>query len=892
MAFVTARPASTQNNTLCRICHGQYLEELSVHKFCEKKRYGKDNEYSVIELEVDLCQGCCPPVWTTLGDAAAAICGRDSAKVYKLAFTTRQHSELLACAPVAAVVGAPDKVQNANVQMANLRGNSPGKQDGVIEDAVYKFAVCVLWPYVATLLTSGEANQASSYAGCLQRVLYNETNRRCRLRSVRHVDVVRTQALEKDSEEKKEFKSLGKSVTKDELRSIFVELNPKDDADKIAKRVAEVWDVTMEEGLPPEAPVPKCVGHTYVFDEGCKTKNFTEEDILAIKFGPTTVDKVFYANTPSNIDEAIDKRITQKNTKLTLTTDERAELERITDAFIKEMQGYDAKTDSYKGSDKQHSWFIRNIATQLLFGDVAPKKWTAKRAERALEGLMQKYAPRYEFKCSVKLEPMQKGKPPRMIIADQDVGAVMSALCIGVLERYICKFRGKQTIKGKAKDKRMFEICQQTQELIGGQKLMEAFLMENDGSAWDTCCTKKLRDSTENKIMDYLLDTLSFLVVPYNHFQEARKNANKCETLKLSMSAEGVKHEKWNGTIPRGLYKIEGVDKKTTEEEEKKIIAAILKKNVHTYIDSIRRSGDKGTSILNWVVNMLCWFWVLCGNEAVAAWSLGKKTLVDYFGITRHFHIWCEGDDSLVWLTGAVFTKTQLTELEDRWIRLGHRPKLFLRKEGDEAEFCGWKVIVDKYGLVTDTAMPDLPRMMQNCFYTTAKEAILASRLGQANLFAKLVGPGVVARAGSIASKAPSIARWLLDYTAALGDGSLHAEDMKADDLYRLNRNDLLEDVLPERWKSDDQERILDYAMKFGDFVENVEESISNSIAAQGLDREAELAIQHKWVRTKEEWNDMLLRLQCVVPGSSEAEFRAIFPRWTDNAGVLQGICK
>ena len=239
--------------------------------------------------------------------------------------------------------------------------------------------------------------------------------------------------------------------------------------------------------------------------------------------------------------------------------------------------------------------------------------------------------------------------------------------------------------------------------------------------------------------------------------------------------------------------------------------------------------------------------------------SVEKKVIHDIFGIRRHFQIWCEGDDSLVWLTGLKFTALELKRLEDRWKMLGHRPKLFLREKGDEAEFCGWKVMVDAFRLTVDTAMPDLPRMMQNCFYTTARDAIEASKSGQSHAFARAVTPGIVARAGSIATSVPSIANWMLTYVEALGESDLLAGELSRDDIFRLGRDDLIDEVLPEQWKGTDETlghyatnvRLLDTCTKYGDFVMNVKETISNSIAQDGMRREAELAVQHGWVRSR-----------------------------------------
>merc|ERR1739847_56840 len=111
--------------------------------------------------------------------------------------------------------------------------------------------------------------------------------------------------------------------------------------------------------------------------------------------------------------EAIDKRIVEKHVEFDMTDQDRAELTAIADHFCDEIRDSDA-------IDRIESW--------LLFGDIKSKKWTLQRAELALNVLMWQLNPDFNFAAAIKLEPMGQGKPPRMLIADGDAGAVMSAL--------------------------------------------------------------------------------------------------------------------------------------------------------------------------------------------------------------------------------------------------------------------------------------------------------------------------------------------------------------------------------------------------------------------------------------------------------------------------------
>jgi hypothetical protein len=343
-------------------------------------------------------------------------------------------------------------------------------------------------------------------------------------------------------------------------------------------------------------------------------------------------------------------------------------------------------------------------------------------------------------------------------------------------------------------------------------------------------------------------------------FQESRKRADKKAHYKLRISTQKVNVCAFtNGS-------------KYTQDDLAQIIC---RRRMKVTIDSIRRSGDRGTSILNWIVNMICWAWVLGGSAGCGIIHVNGKVCVDIFSTKRRFKIWLEGDDSLLWLTGRIFMPSELAVLSARWTKLGHRPKLFQRTKGHVAEFCGWKIVVNAYGLDEDTACPDVPRMLENCFYSTAREAVEAAKNGDAITMGRVVGPALIARAGSIAEHVPSIARWLTRVANDLAP-EISDEMFTRDDMFRLGRDDLFE-LIPEWWKDDDPEKLLD--VKYGKFSDNVNRQISNSIATGGLLREVDLAIRHKWVRTSQEWFEFVNLLDAVDHHTKDDVYRKIVPK-------------
>jgi len=700
---------------------------------------------------------------------------------------------------VGAVADSKESVHNANIQLANMRGNSiVGGNIG--KDTLYQEAVFQVWPYITALIASPEANKSTfgKYWACC-------AGRYAMLRSQKFIH----------------------------LKSPFEP--PK----------SMVGNKTVEEQIFGSVGNESDIaGARFIYDAHSDPVTSTSDQALAVQYGPTIVDKLFYANTPVNLQEAVQKRIVEKHVDFDMTDAERDEVIYITEQFCEELR-----------SSPQ----VDNIAQWVLYGDLKSQKWTTARAELALTNLMCRWNPTFEFSAAIKLEPMGKGKPPRMLIADGDSGAVMSALVIGVLERYICKYYKKRTIKGQPKGARMHAICEEAFEMKSASEAYEAFMLENDGSAWDTCCKLPLRDLTENRIIDVMFERLEKYVLPYNHYREARKKADTKAKYKLQVNTAKVKVEH----LPNGA---------TYTQEE--MARAIFKKRTSVSIDSIRRSGDRGTSILNWIINAMCWSWVLCGRGGRAMQHPNGKVCTDVFGTNRRFKIWLEGDDSLLWLTGRPFTKPEIEHLESRWTKLGHRPKLFQRLKGDVAEFCGWKIVVNAHGLDLATAVPDVPRLLSNCFYTTAAEAVAAAREGDANMFGRVVGPALMARAGSIADRVPSIARWLVTIASDLSP-DISNDMFSRDDLFRLGSGSI-EELIPEWWKNDDPERLLD--TRYERFADQIHRQISNTIATGGLRREADLAIRHGWTKTSDEWFEFVTTLESVSHLTTDEAYRRIVP--------------
>ncbi|CAE7383437.1 unnamed protein product, partial [Symbiodinium necroappetens] len=152
------------------------------------------------------------------------------------------------------------------------------------------------------------------------------------------------------------------------------------------------------------------------------------------------------------------------------------------------------------------------------------KKWTDKRFENTFNHLLHQVDPRFKTKAKIKLEPMGRKpdgsvKPPRLLIADGDHGQIMSLLVIAIFERLLFKKYHTRSIKGRSRHKALQDVADYLRpskkhvgSTLSGPK---APMVEGDGSAWDSCCSKELRDMVESPVLRHITTRLlEYYMVP------------------------------------------------------------------------------------------------------------------------------------------------------------------------------------------------------------------------------------------------------------------------------------------------------------------------------------------------------------------------------------------
>lgn len=527
-------------------------------------------------------------------------------------------------------------------------------------------------------------------------------------------------------------------VVDDERPAAPVE-TPAPTWNSVAAGVSEPIGETLDVPHVLNSAVP---GVELVFDE----KAQPSAGALAARYLPLIEERIFFMNSLQRAQDAIKGRIVLPEVPVTLTALQTDELKEVARA-MRDVLARDIK----------QGILAKIVQSTLGLTAWGSRKWTPERVTRAFKEAIERFDPRYVFSGSVKLEPGKRGKPPRLIISDGDQGQLLAMVIIGVLEKWLFTRYKERSIKGLPKDKAMERVAKclkihgqpEADQTSGTLPEMPASILENDGSAWDACMSLMLREITENGIMDDVAAEVQkfCLIEGTPQFIAARVASNKLKKLAIGFRKPGP-----NATVG---------------DEDMSAFSDLPKSKCwKEFIRSIRRSGCRGTSCLNFISNMVLWAWVIAGAAGARLMEPNGQKVKCVDGLVRFIKFAFEGDDSIVSCYCPLHPDSSMTEglrktMEERWTAAGHRPKLAWRKPGEVAEFTGWLFQVQPSGINYDQCSPDLLRQLVSLAYTTNKAAVKAAADGKLAEFMAHVAPGVLARIYPLARRFPRLASHL-----------------------------------------------------------------------------------------------------------------------------------
>ena len=367
----------------------------------------------------------------------------------------------------------------------------------------------------------------------------------------------------------------------------------------------------------------------------------------------------------------------------------------------------------------------------------AAKKWNVDRIDRAARDAAVKGMPAASgsVKCEVLVLRPGKDRRPRPIVADGDLGAICAADACGAIEGCLFAHGAYEdaSIKHVDKAKAMDRVAEKLRLSEG------AVINEQDGSAWDGCCGAEVRDACENVIMRHILCEL----VCAQNAGSVDDTLNSAHYRRCATKVLQVRYNKVEGPGERREF------------------------------PAIRRTGHKGTSVLNYLINLVLTACAIARNpeEAVALVASWREN-------TGNVRAFFEGDDGIFCGPSKWWTAQREREFLDFWTRAGFIMKIVTSREGSlAAEFCGWKFGTDKYGIMEEERSPDIKRCLGHASWQHGPELMAAYRAGDMQKVRSLAAGCYISYARLFAGRCTPLTNYFLLLAETLSDEAEFSED-------------------------------------------------------------------------------------------------------------------
>lgn len=433
----------------------------------------------------------------------------------------------------------------------------------------------------------------------------------------------------------------------------------------------------------------------------------------AVQIGPSILTPQTFSSCPENLEAAIHNRVELKTRPFQPEAGELARLKKLIACAMR-----DGKTKNYEGLFTKEAilaWARDNPTLQ----DLKSSKWSEARMQEAITALHAHFGA-IEPNFSVKCEALPaRGKAPRMLVADGDVGQVMSLLVIKCFEDLLFARFKAHSVKGRPAEIALTEIFKKMRNDNRSRDVVEG-----DGSAWDTTVSKALRDIVENPILWKITEILYGVA---------------------GLPAEWGQKAMALNTAKKFRKKVKGRDPET----------GLLCREVLINVDAFRRSGHRGTSCLNWWVNWCIWHTVSTGEPELAL----DPTRRWFPSLHATGRVWLyfvfEGDDSLGLTEGL---KPYADDIEAMWKRFGFNMKLKWVAEGQAATVVGWNVYVDAMGPDPDNMVPEPIRGLISSAWSTSTQLKTELAAGKTTSYHSIAASSYVARYYNNAGRFPELA--------------------------------------------------------------------------------------------------------------------------------------
>lgn len=403
-----------------------------------------------------------------------------------------------------------------------------------------------------------------------------------------------------------------------------------------------------------------------------------EPKVLAHQIGPDLIPTEVFESTYKNLKGGLAKRVQPLPFKAKAKIVRK--IDKVVTTMIKEVFS----------EKKIKEWREQNPDID----EFKSSKWSSDRWIQAVEEALSDTQAQIEQTFQIKVNEAlpAKGKAPRPIIQCGDRAQAMMNLPVKCFEDLLFHHFEDASIKHIDKLGAMKRVSSHLQQrgakLLSGkagdlQPAERLNMVEGDGSAWDSCCNPIIRSMTENRVIRHIITILG------NDPQVPKEWMNKV---------------------------IADMDKKYLKGKAK--VSDFCTTPLKVMIDSIRQSGHRGTSCMNYFINLVCWLVVVCDEpEKLIKKNQRGKLRCSYVSPrdkqTYKLFYAFEGDDSVISVTEDLNPHAE--EIEEIWTSMGFRMKLVYVKE--KLTFTGYDFLVDKNG-PTSTMLPEIARNISSSSWT------------------------------------------------------------------------------------------------------------------------------------------------------------------------------
>lgn len=428
-----------------------------------------------------------------------------------------------------------------------------------------------------------------------------------------------------------------------------------------------------------------------------------------------------YSNTNTNMADAIDRRITQKKKPYRLSAEQKRDISRIVDALCANGGLY---------STKKILDVVNRVLWEPNFADLKSRKWSNERMVAAVEKLWATMDLEFSLDCFVKTEAQTNSKPARPIKNDGDVGQVMSLLVIAIFDLLTYEEHKCHAIKHKTKEEALKDVV----DMFQGKLYMTA----TDGSAWDASCKHEIRDLIENRILFHIMEVVMDLGYVPEQWLQKHQEVNEKKKLRLRFRRK------------------------------------CFKDNIYHNIEAIRRSGHRGTSSLNWIVNVVL---TLYANFPVASCitllnQAQTRRVVSRWSDKKIWFSWaCDGDDMFYGMSHCHTPEQRETELA-LWDAAGFTMKVNQEDNGSFRRFLGHMFGLKNRQEGTGLNGIVLPELLRNLnashVHCSARINRILETEGLSAQCIREFAPGFVCRANAFKDFLPGLASKYLELACHL----------------------------------------------------------------------------------------------------------------------------